>query len=128
MTTIIAIVSIVTFIITLWMLRIVQLGARAISISHDAISTIRDDRYDDAVREKAMQQASVSLIKVFFSIFYRSILVFTASLIPIWLADWLGWVNAEEVTAFLFRADVILITTILLILIYFAGKTSWLSK
>lgn len=125
---VIAFASIVTFIFFLWILHIVPLSAQAISISKDAVSTIRDDRYDDVDREKAVQQASILLIKTFFSIFYRSILVFTASLLPIWLADWLGWTNSGEVIAFLLRGDVILIVSVSLLLIYFAGKSLWTSK
>ena len=128
MTIVIASLSIVTFIIALWIFRIVPIGASAISISQNAISTIRDDRYDDREREKEIQLASILLIKVFFSIFYRSILVFTVSLLPIWLADLSGLVRSEEVTAFLFRIDVILFTSIILILIYLIGKKLWPSK
>jgi hypothetical protein len=120
--------SIITFIIALWMFHIVPLGTRAISISKNAIKTIHDDRYNDAEREKAMQQASILLAKVFFSIFYRTLLVFAASLLPIWITDWAGLVKSEDVTTFLFRTDVILITSFLLILIYFIGKKLWHSK
>jgi len=128
MTLVIAFVSVVAFILALWVFRIVPLGAKAISISKDAVSVMRDDRYNDLEREKAVQQYSILLLKVFFSIIFRSVLVFAASILPIWFAGLLGWINVEEVTAFLFRADVILITSILLILIYFAGKALWPSK
>ena len=128
MTVVIALVSIVAFIFALWVFRIVPFGARAVSISKDAASVMRDDRYNDLEREKAVQQYSIRLFKVFFSIIFRSVLVFAVSILPIWLAGLLGWINVEEVTAFLLRADVILITSILLIVIYFAGKALWPSK
>jgi len=128
MTVVIAFVSVGAFILALWAFRIVPLGARAISISKDAASVMRDDRYNDLEREKAVQQYSIRLFKVFFSIIFRSVLVFAVSILPIWLAGLLGWINVEEVTAFLLRADVILITSILLILVYFAGKALWPSK
>lgn len=128
MTVVIAFVSIATFIIILWLLHIVQLGAKAISISQGALTIMQNERLGDADREKAVQQSSIMLFKIFFSIFYRSILVVTASLMPIIVADWLGWVKSEEVTAFLFRVDVISITSILLVIIYFVGKALWPSK
>ena len=128
MIVVIAFISIVTFIIALWLLRIVSIGAKAITISQDAVSTLRNDNYDDTEREKATQQASIKLLGIFFSILYRAILAFAAPWLPIWLADWLGWVKSEEVTAFLFRVDVILVSSILLSIIYFAGKRLWHSK
>ena len=128
MTAVIEFFSIVTFIAALWLFRIVPLGVKAISISQDAVSTLRNESYDDLEREKAVQQASIMLFRVFFSIVYRSILTLAASLLPIWLADWSGWVKSEEVTAFLFRTDVILIASILLLIVYFAGKRLWFPK
>jgi len=128
MIAVIAFLSIISFIIALWMFRIVPLSSKAISISQDAVSTLRDDSYNDIEREKAVQHASIMLLKIFFSIFYRTVLTFTICLLPIWLADWLGWVKSEEVTAFLFRVDVILITSLLLLIVYFAGKRLWPSK
>ena len=68
MIVVIASISVVSFIIALWAFRIVPLGKKAITVSHDALSTIRDDRYDDIEREKAIQKASILLIKIFFSI------------------------------------------------------------
>ena len=59
MTLVIAFVSVVAFILALWVFRIVPLGAKAISISKDAVSVMRDDRYNDLEREKAVQQYSV---------------------------------------------------------------------
>ncbi len=120
--------SVIIFIIALWAFRIVPLCVKAISISQDAISTIRNDNYNDIEREKAVQQASIMLLKIFFSIFYRTILILITCLLPILLADWLGWAKTEDVAAFLSRLDVILIFTILLLIIFFAGKKLWLSK
>lgn len=124
----VAVSSIATFIIALWLFRIVPLGTKAILVSKDAVSTIRNNADDDMAREKAAQKASIVLMRIIFSILYRSVLTLAASLLPIWLADWLRWAKSEEVTAFLFRFDVISISSVVLLIIYFAGKNLWLSK
>jgi len=128
MIVVVAVFSIATFIITLWLFRIVPLGTKAVLVSKDAVSTIRNNDHDDMAREKAAQKASMMLMGILFFILYRSVLTLGASLLPIWLADWLGWAEREEVTAFLFRFDVISISSVVLMIVYFAGKKLWLSK
>ncbi len=128
MIVVVAVFSIATFIIALWLFRIVPLGTKAVLVSKDAVSTIWNNDHDDMAREKATQKASIMLMGILFSILYRSVLTLAASLLPIWLADWLGWAKSEEVTAFLFRFDVISISSVVLMIVYFAGKKLWLSK
>jgi len=122
MTAITAIVSIFTFIAALWIFRIVPISAKAISIYREAISTMKDDNFSDIEREKALQQASIRLLGSFFSILYRAVLTLGACFFPILVADWLELVKIEDVTVFLLRIDVILITTIVLLVVYFIRK------
>jgi len=128
MIVVIAVLSIAAFIAALWLFRIVPLSTEAITISQDALRILRHESYNDIQREKAVQQASISLFKIFFCIFYRSILAIAAGLLPIWIAHNFNWARSKEVTAFLSRGDVILISSIILLIAYFAGKKFWASK
>jgi hypothetical protein len=125
---VIAVFSIITFVIALWLFRIVPLGNKAALVSRNVVSTIRSNDADDIEREKAAQEASILLMGIFFSILYRSVLTLAASFLPIWFSDRLGWATIEAVTAFLFRVDVISISSIVLIIGYFAQKKLWHSK
>ena len=128
MTGIVAVTSLGVFILALWILRVVPVSARAIFVAQGAVAIIRDHRYDDAAREKAVQHASLKLLKVFFSLLSRGSLTLLASLAPIFLADISGLVASENVIVFLSRIDVIIIATIAITTGYFVVKRLWPTK
>ena len=70
---------------------------------------------DDDARERMIQDASLTLFKAFFSILIRSVIVLGCSLLPIWLAHWMGLVLIEDTIGFLSRWDVITITSVVII-------------
>jgi len=121
-------ISILVFVAALWLLRIVPLATSAISASRRALETLGDKALDDLDREKAMQSASLSLLKIFFSILIRGCLALLASLLPIWLADRAGIADGQGVVEFLSRIDVILVASVVLLAIYFLARRARPSK
>lgn len=128
MIVVVAVISIGMFIIAFWLLRIVPLGIKASLASKEAVLILRNADNDDSTREIEARKASIVLMRMFFSILYRSALTLAASFLPIWLADRFNWASIEEVTSFLVRFDVMFISSFVLIIVYVAGTRLWPSK
>jgi len=121
----IGIASIAVFLFAFWLLDLVRVASGAIMIAHEALATIRDEALDDAVREKAVQAASIKLMGAFVSIALRGALALGASLLPIWLADLGGLAPGNEVIGFLSRWDVILIASAVIVAGYVLCARLW---
>lgn len=116
-----AVLSIGVFICALRLFGVVRVAASALVTAQEAVTDLRDNSLDDRTREKELQHAALQLLGAFISILIRSMLTFLASLVPIWLASLMGLVNIEDVTRYLSRWDVIVITTVLIV----AGYVIW---
>ncbi|MCD4811292.1 sulfotransferase [bacterium] len=117
-----AVVSIGVFICALRLFGVVRVAASVLVIAQKAVTFLRENSFDDRTREKELQHAALQLFGAFISILIRSMLTFLASLVPIWLASLMGLVKIDDVTRYLSRLDVIVITAVLII----AGYVVWI--
>lgn len=85
----------------------------------DAISIIRSKDLDERTREEEIQRVSLKLFGSFFSIIFRSILMFVAAFIPIGAGHLLEIADMSDVLRLLTRVDVIVVFTIVMSLGYF---------
>lgn len=110
--------AICAFLIAFHYFRVVPIAARALAITREAWGVMRDPAFDDAARERAVRAASLRLFGTFFSILARGLLALAVSLLPIWLADASGLAARERTIDFLSRWDVILISSVVIVLGY----------
>lgn len=128
MTLAVTMLSTLVFLVALHFLRIIDIGRRVIDVAGDAGRTLRDGSIPDDEKEAAMQKASLTLAVAFANIAVRAVLTLALSLIPIFLADRLGWVPLDESISFMSRWDVILMLSAVIIAGYLVGPRLWRSK
>ena len=121
----VGIVSIVLFLIALWLLRLVPVASAAVATARGAVAAMRDPALDDAAREKAVQAASLRLMGAFASIVVRGALSLGASLLPIWLADLTGLASGWAIVDFLSRWDVIVVASVVIVAGYVVRVKLW---
>jgi hypothetical protein len=114
-----AVVSIGVFICGLRLFGVFRVAASALVTAHEAVTILRDKSLDDSTREKKLQHFALQLFGTFISILIRSMLTLLSSLVPIWLASFMGLVEIEDIISYLSRWDVIAITTVLMVAGYF---------
>lgn len=123
-----ALASIGLFVVSLWALGIVRVAAGVIVIARGAVAAMRDEGIDDEAREKAVQRASVRLMRSFVSILLRSCLALFVSLLPIWLANSAELARSDDVLRYLSRWDVIAIVSLVLVAGYIIRLRLWPTK
>jgi hypothetical protein len=106
-----AFVSIATFIVGLSWFGIVGVATRAMTITQDAVVTMRDKTQNDLARERTIQLASLRLLAVFGALVGRIGLAIGLSFAPIWLAHISGLAAADGVLRFLAGWEGALIAT-----------------
>jgi len=121
----IALLSVVLFVAAFAWLGVVPVARRAIAVAVAAVATLRDPAIGDDVRELHMRQGSLALLGAFLQIALRSVLALAAALLPVYLADWGGFVPREGVFAFLARADVIVAIAVATGLAWFLWARTW---
>ena len=95
MTVWVALLSVAAFLAAFGLSGIVRVALSAVEIARHAVSVMRDHAFDDDAREAAVQAASLRLLRVFFSIAVRSVLVLLVSVAPIWGAEQAGIAKAR---------------------------------
>jgi hypothetical protein len=85
-----------------------RVAAGAIETSRNATDFLRDRAVSDDVKEKAMRQASLSLLRSFFSIGIRGMVAAGLSFLILVLFDLTGLASLDAVTRWLARWEVIL--------------------
>ncbi len=125
MTILVALVSVAAFLGAFVALRLVPVALAATHTAQSAMAAMRDPALDDLAREKAMQQASVSLFKAFGSILIRFVLTLIAAAIPVYGADLLGLVSADAVIGWLSRWDVIIGLSVIMIAAWVLKARLW---
>jgi hypothetical protein len=124
----IAVVAVLVFIVAFKLFRLVPISSNAVLVSRSALTVMQDTDLDDLEREKAIQQLSISLLGIAFSIFMRGILTVAVSAIPVFGAGYLGLVNSEDVFAYMFSFKFILFSSVFIIIALFLGRKLWHSK
>ena len=102
-----AIVSICLFIGAFWFSGIFLITDEIIATTKNSISILRSDVLDEAYREKEIQLASILLLKMFFLILIRFVLILFISFIPIWLSSSIGYVTIYSVFQYMSHWEII---------------------
>jgi hypothetical protein len=116
MVAIVAVVSIAVFLVAFSVLQIVAKCKSAINVAQGAVDTIKNPALTDLDREKFVQKASVTLIGLFVSILIRSSVSLVIAAVPIWTAAEFELARSEEVIGFLSRWDVILLSSLIIVI------------
>ncbi|MCR9077715.1 MAG: hypothetical protein NXH78_01325 [Hyphomonadaceae bacterium] len=114
--------SILGFVLVVLWTNLVGESKRVIAISNDVMSVFRDPAMDDEAREKAAQKASLQLFKSFFGLLIRFAAAIAGAIVPIGLASLTGWIPLHESIGFLSRIDVIVVTTGMMIALWWMSN------
>ena len=87
-----------------------------------ALSVLRDPGLDDDVKEETARRASWNLLGQGFAVLGKGALSIAGALLPFWAADALGWESWSETLGFASRRDVLSITTLLIVAIWFLWR------
>lgn len=102
-----AIVSICLFIGAFWFSGIFLITDEIIATTKNSISILRSNVLDEAYREKEIQLASILLLKMFFLILIRFVLILFISFIPIWLSSSIGYVTIYSVFQYMSHWEIV---------------------
>lgn len=114
--------SIAGFVLVFLASDLVGKSKRVFEISNQAMAVMRDPALDDEAREKAVQKASIQLFGSFFGLAFRFAAAIAGAVLPLWLADLSGWISLAESMAFLSRIDVLIITTVMMLALWWVGR------
>lgn len=114
MTLITALAAIAAFLIAFSLLRIVQKASEAVTIATGATGTIRNPDLNDSEKEKAIQAAALSMMRASGGLIVRVTALIVASLLPIYLFDFIGLSDKDNVIDFLADPWVILVTSVVI--------------
>jgi hypothetical protein len=115
--------TIVAFLIGFRISGVVPAAARAIGTARAASTVMRSSVLPDDDKEIAVRKAGLSLLGSALSISLRSLVALLAAMVPILLADLAGLADSDTILAFLARWDVILVSSVAVIVIWlFAGS------
>jgi len=92
---------------------------RVTAVAKFAVGVLRDPALDDDVKEKTARRASWNLLVQGFAVLGKGALSIAGALLPFWAADALGLKPWTETLAFASRWDVLSITTLLVVAIWF---------
>ena len=117
-----AAVSIGVFIFGLRFFGVFRVAGNVLVTAQGAVAVLRDKSLDDSTREKKLQRTALQLFGTFISILIRSMLSLLSSLVPSWIASFMGLLEVEDVISYLSRWDVIAIATVVMVAGYFIWK------
>lgn len=107
------------FVVAFEQLGVVRVSAEAVRVSREAAATVRDRSLGDDEKEVRLQRASLTLVKAFASIAFRSVGAFAAALVPLALFELTGLARFAAVTGWLATWSAILLTTAIVTLGYY---------
>lgn len=117
---VIAALSIGIFTVGLFALGIVKAGRDALTVSNDAFGVMKDEGLTDEEREKLVQKASLKLAGACVSIAARFAAALVLAFVPIGIFHLTGIVSMEESFRYLSRWDVIVVSSIIVTIGFFA--------
>ena len=110
-------IVVVTFLISFNMFAIVPAAMRAISLSREAVAVMGDKSLSDEQKETAVQKAAISMLGAAASIAWRIAAVLLACVAATELLGLVGFVESAELYAYMLRVDVIVVTSVAVVLI-----------
>jgi hypothetical protein len=111
----VSISSIASFILAVFLLKVTQTLRFAVVKAQDGALVVLDRNLDDDEKEIHVRAAALSLFGLAFHILLKFAICLGAAAVPIFAAEWLGWVSVTAVTTLMLRWDYILATTAILI-------------
>jgi hypothetical protein len=88
-------------------------GVRQISkVAGAAYSAMTDASLDDLTKEKAVQRCAVEMLKRAMQLIVKLLVILLVTVFPVWLASFLGWIDLQSFKLFALRVDVLLVTTV----------------
>lgn len=86
-------------------------------VARSAQATMTNARVDDLAKEKAVQGYALEMVKHAVGLIVKLLVVFLVASFPVWLATALGWIDWQTFAQFAVRMDVLLGTTIVLVIV-----------
>ena len=110
------------FVIGFSLTRLADSCGHVTRLAGEASRAIRDPALDDDAKERIARQSSGQLLKQGVLIVLKAAAVLLATAVPFWIADILSITPIEESIAFASRWDVLVITTVVMLAIWFAWR------
>jgi len=120
-----SVAAIAVFLVAFYLLGIVPAARRALGTTQSAMATMRDPAMDELARERAVQSAALGLIGLSVSLLLRSLAALAAAAVPILLFDLLGLAPWQATTAFLGRVDVIVVSSVVIVVGWLLAVRLW---
>ena len=117
MTVVVAIIIVALFIGIFRLFKIVPIAAEVLTMTRRVTAVILDSALDDDAKERAVRDASKRLIIQFLQITIRAAAALAVPTVVLYGVDWVGLASLEDIVAFLLRWEVILISTLAVVLI-----------
>lgn len=119
---IVGLVSILVFILAFRYSKLVSLAKNTMAETGKATSMLRDASIDDEEKERAVQRASLFLLKQSLLIISWSALVLAAPVAVIWLGDVVGIARHSDVSDFLLSWQVLFGTSVIALMLFIPHK------
>lgn len=114
--------AVILFCAAFYFAKLVATCQQVISIAQTATKTIVSKELDDEAKEKATQEAAVSMIKAAFVLAIKLAIVIGLTVLPLWAADYAGLASLNATIEFSLRLDVLLITTVFVAAVVIMGR------
>lgn len=106
------VLAVALFCLSFYYTRTVGTCRQVLSIARESTNVLTDGNLDDLAKENAIKKSAVNMVKQCFVLFFKLFIVLGATVLPLWLADVLQLAALDDTSRFALRWDVLLITTI----------------
>lgn len=114
--------AVIVFCAAFYFAKLVATCQQIISIAQTATKTIVSKELDDEAKEKATQEAAVSMIKAAVVLTIKLAIVIGLTVLPFWAADYAGLASLNATIEFSLRLDVLLSTTAFVAALVIMGR------
>lgn len=111
--------AVILFSISFFLLRIIKTSGDIISAALFSVELLTNHLLSDEQKQKKIQHLALKMAQQFFLLMLKIIVLAISVLVPFYGADSLGFVDFSESTAFAMRIDIIVVTTIIALMVYF---------
>lgn len=122
---VVAAASILVFVLAISRSGLVAVCSAVLSEVRRATRALRDPALDDLAKQHLARRAAARLFGFSMSILLRGALVLGLALVPVGAADLAGLAPARSVLDWMVRPEVIVVTSVVLMAGYFAGRRLW---
>jgi len=96
--------------------RLLEAVRQIAGLAGTAYSAMTDGSLDDLAKEKAVQRCALEMVKQAVQLIVKLLVILLVTAFPVWLANFLGWIDMEPFIRFALRVDVLLITIAVVII------------